>query len=447
MTAEGRAGDEKVNCFLDVAARPRTVLAGSRPCRQAGLSSTPVDGFALALVAATALLLAVALLLFFRLRRLAEAVDGAARRIGVERPRRTSRPDALVAGLDRIDSYVAQAERDRTQLLAAIEAADIGIMATDDAGVVAFVNEMGQRYIGARHGEALAEARLREVLDEVMLTRESATQELDLYTPVRRVLRLRAVPVERGVESLGAVLFIEDLTEQRRVDAVRRDFVANVSHELKTPLGALALLAETLGDTEDEAVRARLSDKLAAEAKRMASLVTDLLDLSQVESYGVPPEPVPVDAIIHDALGQVRVAAEELGVKLVVEPLPNDAAVPGDRRQLVTAVANLVDNAVKYTEAKGEDSGGTVRVRASAGDEHVEIDVEDDGIGIPEGHLSRIFERFYRVDRARGREGGGTGLGLSIVRHIVLNHGGEIAVTSEEGSGSTFTMRLPRWKG
>ncbi len=404
-----------------------------------------MDGPTLALVGAAGVLALAVLYLYSRSRKLADAIDGATRRIGVERPKRTTRPDALVAGLDRVDSYITQAERDRTQLLAAMEAAGVGIMATDDGGVVSFVNEMGQRYLGARHGEAVAEARLREVLDEVSVSREPATQELDIYTPVRRVLRLRAVPVEHGAQSLGAVLFIEDLTEQRRVDTIRRDFVANVGHELKTPLGALSILAETIADTDDAAVRGRLSGKLSEEAKRMAKLVDDLLDLSQVESYGVPPEPVAAHAIVAEALGQVQFAADEHRVKVVVDPIDNGYAVTGDKRQLVTAISNLLDNAIKYTAAKGEDAGGTVRVRAGADGEFVELSVEDDGVGIPEAHLGRIFERFYRVDRGRGRDSGGTGLGLSIVRHVVLNHGGEIAVTSEEGSGTTFTLRLPRW--
>ncbi len=404
-----------------------------------------MDGFTLFLAVVAGCALVAAYFLYRRLRRLGEAIDGATRRIGVDRPKRAKRQEALGNALDRVDGYVTQAERDRTQLLAAIESAGVGIMAVDDDGVVTFVNEMGQRYLGARHGEAVAEARLRDVLDEVTVSREPATQELELYTPVRRVLRLRAVPVEHGVESLGAVLFIEDLTEQRRVDAVRRDFVANVGHELKTPLGALSILAETIGETEDAAVRQRLADKLSGEASRMAKLIEDLLDLARVESYGVPPEAVPAAAVLNEAMAQVRFPAEELGVKLVVERAPDGVAVTGDRRQLVSAVANLLDNAIKFTAAKGEDAGGTVRVAARAEDGFVSITVEDDGIGVPEAHLDRIFERFYRVDRARSRDGGGTGLGLSIVRHVVLNHGGEIAVTSEEGQGSTFTLRLPQW--
>ncbi len=411
----------------------------------AGLSSRSVDTLVLASAGAAAALLVLAALLYFRVRRLSRVIDGATRRIGVDRPRRTSRPDALLAGLDRVDSYITQAERDRAQLLSAIESAEIGIMTVDDAGVVTFVNAVGQRYLGARHGEAVAEVRLREVLDQVSATREPANQDLEIYTPVRRVLRLRAVPVERGVESLGAVLFVEDLTEQRRVDAVRRDFVANVGHELKTPLGALAILAETIGETDDPEVRTRLAGRLSGEAQRMATLIEDLLDLSQVESYGAPPEPVPVSLILSEAAGQVRLAAEESGVPIVVEPAPDGVAVVGDRRQLVSALSNLIANAVRFTAVKEEDDPGAVRVRAEDDGEWVALAVEDAGIGIPESHLDRIFERFYRVERARSRDTGGTGLGLSIVRHVALNHGGEIAVTSEEGKGSTFVLRLPRW--
>jgi two-component system sensor histidine kinase SenX3 len=355
-------------------------------------------------------------------------VDSAVRRIGITRKRRTSRVAALDSAVDRIDGYIARSERDRAQLVAAMEAASIGMMVIDDAGVVTFVNPVAQRFIGARHGEAVAEARLREVLDDVVANREAAVQEVELYTPVRRVL------------------FIEDLTEERRLNAVRRDFVANVGHELKTPLGALSILAETLAETDDPAVRSKLADRLVGESKRLAALVGDLLDLSQVESKGVPPEPVRVSLLVSEATGEVRLLAEDSGVELIVESVVDDAIVDGERRQLVTAITNLLDNAIKYS-FPGDDGKGRVWLRTRMEGVWVEIEVEDEGIGIPESHLDRVFERFYRVDRGRSRAMGGTGLGLSIVRHVVLNHGGEVAVSSEEGVGSTFTLRLPRGKG
>lgn len=393
-------------------------------------------------------LVAVAGLAFFLWsdrRQVSAAIDGVVQRIGLSPEEKASRAEILTAAVDRVEAYLSRAERERAQLVGSLEAARFGVMATDDAGTVTFVNPAGARFIGARHGEAVAEVRLGELLDRVVATRREQSEEIELYTPVRRVLRLNAAPLDYGAESLGAVVFIEDITEQRRVDTIRRDFIANVSHELKTPLGALSVLAETVADTEDAGVRRRLSDRLARESERMARLVDDILDLSQVESFAAQPEAIAISDVIAEVRARQQIIAEERGVDLYFEPVPEDAFVAGDRRQLISAVTNLVDNAVKYTG--GEDvPDGKVRVRVTRDDQWVEIEIRDDGIGIPEVHLDRIFERFYRVDRARSRVTGGTGLGLAIVRHVALNHGGEIAVSSEEGEGSTFTLRLPLFR-
>jgi len=247
------------------------------------------------------------------------------------------------------------------------------------------------------------------------------------------------------VECVGADVFIEDVTEQRRDEAIRRDFVANVGHELKTPLGALSVLAETIADNDDPAVRERLGQRLSQESKRISNLIDDILDLAQVESFAAEPEAISMAEVVAEAASQVQLAAEEAGVVLFEEPVPENAFVAGDRRQMVTAVANLLDNAVKYTAVK--DGAGKVVVRTLVDDDWVSLEVRDEGIGIPETQLDRIFERFYRVDKARSRDTGGTGLGLAIVRHVAINHGGEVSVSSEEGTGSTFTLRLPPHRG
>jgi two-component system sensor histidine kinase SenX3 len=268
---------------------------------------------------------------------------------------------------------------------------------------------------------------------------EYPEQILELFAPTRRNLLIRAFPVTGPDGPIGAVAVVEDISERRRLDAIRRDFVANVSHELKTPVGALSLLAETLDGEDDPEVVARLSARVATEAERLGQTIDDLLDLSRIEANETPShEPVAVRQIVGEALETLRPFAESWDIKLDVTEPAGNVTVPGDRRDLVSAVSNLVDNAIKYSEA-----GSLVRVRVDADAEQVHIAVSDQGIGIPARDLERIFERFYRVDRARSRSTGGTGLGLAIVRHVAANHGGSVHVSSIEGEGSTFTLSLP----
>ncbi len=242
--------------------------------------------------------------------------------------------------------------------------------------------------------------------------------------------------------SNGLVLVLaEDLTEFRRVEAVRRDFVANVSHELKTPVGALSLLAETIEEAADdpEAVR-RFAQRMQHESARLTNVVQDLITLSRLQGGepGAEPRPVAVDDVVHEAVDRCRLKAEPKDITLAVGGR-EDLRVTGDEELLVTAVRNLIDNAIAYSP---EHTRVVVCTRQADGG-HVEISVTDQGIGIPEADLERIFERFYRVDPARSRRTGGTGLGLAIVKHVTTRHRGEVTVWSKEGSGSTFTIRLP----
>jgi two-component system sensor histidine kinase SenX3 len=221
---------------------------------------------------------------------------------------------------------------------------------------------------------------------------------------------------------------------------VRRDFVANVSHELKTPVGALALLAETLLDAVDdpEASR-RFAERIQHESQRLARLVKELLELSRLQGAEPLPAPLPVavDRIVNEVIDRTRTAAAARRISIRVG-VDRGLTVYGSEGQLVTAVANLVENAIAYSPEET-----WVRIAASVADGVVAIEVADQGIGIDSPDLDRIFERFYRTDQARSRDTGGTGLGLAIVRHIAVNHGGRIDVESRVGSGSTFTLRLP----
>jgi two-component system sensor histidine kinase SenX3 len=242
------------------------------------------------------------------------------------------------------------------------------------------------------------------------------------------------------MDSGYVALLLDDVTETRRLEAVRRDFVANVSHELKTPVGALTLLAEAVQDAADDPVAIRrFAGRMQHEGIRLGRLVAELIELSRLQ--GAEPLPTPaivdVDDIVIEALDRTRLAADAGGIT-VVSGGEHGLRVRGSEAQLVTALANLVDNAIAYSQA-----GTRVAVGTRRRDGHVEISVSDQGIGIAEPDLERVFERFYRSDPARSRATGGTGLGLAIVKHIASNHGGGVSVWSVEGSGSTFTLRLP----
>ncbi|MBB5806360.1 two-component system sensor histidine kinase SenX3 [Saccharothrix ecbatanensis] len=231
-----------------------------------------------------------------------------------------------------------------------------------------------------------------------------------------------------------------DESESVRLEATRRDFVANVSHELKTPVGALALLAEAVLDAADdqEQVR-RFSAKIMQEATRLGTLVTELIALSRLQGAEKLPElgPVEVDVVVDEALSRSKLSAESAGIQITTDE-PAGLEVEGDRTLLVTALSNLLENAVAYSPP-----GSPVSVSRKLVDGFVEISVTDRGIGIAEDQQTRVFERFYRVDKARSRATGGTGLGLAIVKHVANNHGGEVKLWSLPGTGSTFTLRIP----
>ena len=267
------------------------------------------------------------------------------------------------------------------------------------------------------------------------------TRNVELHGPPPKSLVITATPLDEDGERFGTVVFVDDLSERRQLEQLRRDFIANVSHELRTPIGALGLLGDALAGETDPEVVARLADRITAEAERAGRMIEDLLDLSRIEAHGLRDRhTVAVDAVVRSAIDRVKPIAELKGVEVSSSPrVTGSTEVSGDEAQLVSAVSNLLDNAVKYS-----DSGSSVKVKVrEASDGWVEVGVRDKGIGIPTKDLERIFERFYRVDRARSRETGGTGLGLSIVRHVAENHGGEVTVTSSEGEGSTFVLRLP----
>ncbi|HET9077429.1 MAG TPA: ATP-binding protein [Acidimicrobiales bacterium] len=327
------------------------------------------------------------------------------------------------------------AETRSLRLQAALDGIGEGIVISDGNGGTVFSNAAAEHLVSSRASQALVAQAVADAIHEA-LAGGRPERQLDLIAPARRSLSIRAFPME---EPAGAVAVVEDISERLRLEAVRRDFVANVSHELKTPTGAITLLAETIEYESDPEVVIRLARRMGGEAERLGRIIDDLLDLSRIEANETPQAaPVPLAEIVEEATTALRPVAAGLEVALEVDPVPPGLVVAGDRRDLVSAVSNLVDNAIKYSEG-----GGIVKVEVRRSPLGVAISVSDRGVGIPSRDLERIFERFYRVDRARSRDTGGTGLGLSIVRHVAANHGGRVHVESVEGEGSTFTLELP----
>ena len=292
--------------------------------------------------------------------------------------------------------------------------------------------------LGVVHGER-ADARAWAACQQVLAT--GAATEVDLAPLDRRGREPAAVLAH--VRPLGdgyTVVEAEDTSEAVRLEATRRDFVANVSHELKTPVGAVGLLAEAVLDAADDPVEVhRFASKILKESTRLAALVTELIALSRLTGAERLPElaAVEIDDVVRDALARCRLSAEAAGIEIAVDA-PSGLTVDGDRTLLVTALSNLVENAIAYSPPEASVSVS----RRRTGD-WVEIAVTDRGIGIAPEHQARVFERFFRVDPARSRATGGTGLGLAIVKHVLANHGGEVRLWSSRGTGSTFTMRLP----
>lgn len=338
-----------------------------------------------------------------------------------------------------------------------IDSLRAGVVVLDNDDVPVLINPaaraMGLLRTGSTPGSIAAHPLIRTLAGQVRRT--GVRREIELDLPRGRDsagenplgVHLRAMGLGNGFVAVEAV----DVTESHRLTRVRRDFVANVSHELKTPIGALQLLAEALLDatepadaaapdlSEDLVAARRFAERIQHESTRLGRLVQELLELTRLQGAEPqpPPEPVALDWVIAEVVDRTRTTASARGVTVTVDGARGLTAYGSDS-QLATAVANLVENAINYS---GEDT--TVRVTLRGDDEHVEVAVSDQGIGIAPTDVDRIFERFYRADQARSRATGGTGLGLAIVKHIASNHGGRVEVSSTLGGGSTFTLRLP----
>jgi two-component system sensor histidine kinase SenX3 len=321
----------------------------------------------------------------------------------------------------------------------ALDAVSQGVVICDDSGQVVTRNDAAGALEAERYGDgpvgAVVESMLQGAIDGA-----AANRTIELFGPSRRTLVISVAPIDDDRRTIGGLAVIDDVSERQRIESVRRDFVANVSHELKTPVAALSLLAESLAVEDDPVIAERFAQRIQVDAIRLARMIDDLLELSRIEAEQSPVrEPVPVHLAVAEAVEDVRPSAEQRGIEVhVIEARPS-LTVTGDRRQVVSAVFNLLDNAVKYSE-----SGSPVDIRVSVptARDVVNIEVRDEGVGIPARDHERVFERFYRVDRSRS-DAPGTGLGLAIVRHVADNLGGDIHLESREGAGSTFTLTLP----
>jgi two-component system sensor histidine kinase SenX3 len=351
---------------------------------------------------------------------------------------RESATGALTKARGEAFGVVAAAEAQRDRLVAAFDSCRDGLIVVDADGFEVYRNPSAERYRDARHSDAVVAGAIESLLADADCGAEQE-RELQLFGPPRVVLQLHAVRLGDESRRLGTAVFVYDVSEIQRVESLRRDFVANVSHELKTPIGALEVLAETLATETDPAITGPLADRMVKEAERLGRIVDDLLDLSLIETQESPNrDPVPVDLLLEEAFHRIRPSAVAAGIELRVNEQTSGVTVACDRRQVVSAVVNLLDNAIKYSEP-----GSAVDVESSVAASSLVIAVRDRGIGIPGRDLQRIFERFYRVDQARSRSTGGTGLGLAIVRHVAHAHAGDVTVESVEGEGSSFRLSIP----
>jgi two-component system phosphate regulon sensor histidine kinase PhoR len=356
--------------------------------------------------------------------------------------------EALDLLAENLSGTVQNLASERDRLAGILETMAEGVLLTDPGGKVVLANASLRSMVGASGQligkdpiEAIRNDELAEIIGAVAQSQKPVTGEVDLVGIVPRRVLVRAAPLTvRG--NHGVVAVLSDVTELRRLESMRRDFVANVSHELRTPIAAIRAAAETLesGAMNDPAAAKDFIGMISRHSERLHELVEDLLELSRIEAQKLDLKPSAIDVaeLIDHMIGLYALSASRRGVELSPGPCPRRLSLTADRRALEQILSNLVDNAIKYATART-----VVRLSASVGSGEIRIAVADSGPGIAAKHLPRLFERFYRVDRGRSRDVGGTGLGLSIVKHLTEALGGHVMVESVPGVGSTFTVQFP----
>ena len=367
-------------------------------------------------------------------------------------PRSRQQIEDLAASLDQtqlhLKSRIADLESSRNQLRTVLNSMVEGVIAIDSDQRVLLVNEAACRLfpiqefsaVGRPLWELVRSPQLQQWMHLGLSQNEPVGGELELKAPLPRILSVRVARLP-GPTAAGAIVVASDISQLRRLEQVRQEFVANASHELKTPLASIKACVETLldGALDDVEIRVRFLQTVSDQTERLDKLVRDLLALTRIESEERQPtlHPVALASVVDLCVHQHVQNAERKQMRLITVPPEQHVQVFADEESLEQVLDNLIDNAIKYTNA-----GGTITVRWGGDGERCRLEVEDTGIGIPQAHLPRVFERFYRVDRARSRELGGTGLGLSIVKHLVQIMGGTVSVSSRLGKGTTFTVEL-----
>ncbi len=346
---------------------------------------------------------------------------------------------------------IAQITEDKSQLQSILSSMTEGVLAVDHQGKVLLVNnalskmfELDAFFYEKAHYEIIRDHDLNQFIREVLSTKEEKRKEISFFYPQERDFMIQSTLVERQKENaIFAVFVFHDITELKKLERIRKDFVANVSHELKTPLTSIKGFVEALQDGAIKNPEKSISflSIISHHTDRMNKIISDLLQLSQIESkeFELKTEPFSLKEVIQEVVFALRSSADQKSQNLKIDVHLPDQKVLGDKYRINQALTNLVDNAIKYTPEKGN-----IKIQTQDKGNSIEIAVVDDGIGIPKKDLSRIFERFYTIDKARSRELGGTGLGLSIVRHIVEAHGSKVSVESEMGKGSRFSFALKK---
>lgn len=359
--------------------------------------------------------------------------------------------NAINAMADSLQVQMTRIQQNENQLESVLDNMINGIVMIDRSGKIVLMNRRAEEalgfsareLVGRHYAEAKQQYELSQMIQEGLESKQHLREEITFYFPEERLLELNLVPIHpEGNEFTGVLLVLQDVSAIRRLERMRSEFVANVSHELKTPITAVKGFAETLlgGAVSDEETARSFLQIIYDESDRLNRLIGDILELSKIESRRVPLvfSPVEVDTFTHKSvkLMESEAARKSIELSMSIEP---GLYVEADEDRLRQIIMNLISNGINYTP-----EGGRVSLKIeSLGDDYIRIQISDSGIGIPKKDLPRIFERFYRVDKARSRSSGGTGLGLSIVKHLVELHKGTISVTSSVGVGSTFTIELP----
>ncbi|MEW6009383.1 MAG: two-component system histidine kinase PnpS [Candidatus Omnitrophota bacterium] len=357
---------------------------------------------------------------------------------------------ALNSLLKNFRSYVAELQQENTRAQAMLNSMVEGVIALDATAHIVSINPSAEdilkvtkkEVVGRLFLEVIRNNDIYEVIENVLKTGKFISRELNIVLPVQKIFRINASPIFESANISGCLLVIHDITEIRRLEVMRRDFVANVSHELKTPLTSIKGFVETLleGALKDEKNSRHFLGIIEEHTNRLNALVNDLLDLSYIESgqRSLMKEEISIKKLVEVVLASFKSQIKKKDI-LIKNDLPDNLVLKADKDKLEQVLTNLIDNAIKFNKEEG-----FLKIYSQDSGDKIKIIVEDSGIGIPPKDVPRIFERFYRVDKARSRELGGTGLGLSIVKHIIELHAGEVGVESTEGLGSKFSFILPK---